>query len=194
MTFYSKKISERFHLPTNSGTAEGANAIGTAASFVCGCFVRLSLTIGKNKEIRVAKFQSNGCGYMIAAADAVTEKLVGRKLTELHGLAEDELDPQETGELEQFPENRSQCAGLVLDALRVALADYRAYALEEFQGEKGLICTCFGISEETIQKCIAENPIQVVEDVTEFCRAGGGCGSCRILIQEMIDLYHSEEI
>ena len=125
---------------------------------------------------------------MIAAADVVTEKLVGRRLTELHGLAEDELDPQRTGGLEQFPENRSQCSDLVLDALRNALADYRTRELEEFQGEKALICTCFGVSEETIEKCIAENHIHLVGEVTDLCRAGGGCGSCQILIQEMIDL------
>ena len=188
MKFYPPKIGERFDSPENSGSAEGANAIGTAASFACGCFVRLSLAIEKDgKEIRSAKFQTNGCGYMIAAADVVTERLVGRRLTELHGLAEDELDPQQTGELEKFPENRSQCSELVLEALRDALADFRDHALEEFQGEKVLICTCFGVSEETIEKCIAENSIQMVADITDLCRAGGGCGSCRMLIQEMLD-------
>lgn len=189
MNFYPRKINKRFQGPTNPGLVEGANASGTAASFACGCFVRLSLAIEKDcKEIRAAKFQSNGCGYMIATADVVTERLVGRKLTELHGLAEDELDPQRTGELEQFPENRNQCSELVLDALKDALADYRESALEEFQGEKALICTCFGVSEETIGKCISENSIRRVADVTDLCRAGGGCGSCQILIEEMIDL------
>jgi NifU-like protein len=71
--------------------------------------------------------------------------------------------------------------------LRLGLADYRTYAIEEFRGERALICTCFGVSEESVQRYIEAEMPETVAEVTAACRAGGGCGSCRMLIQEMID-------
>jgi NifU-like protein len=188
VSFYSSKISQRFYSPQYSGKAESANAAGTDASFVCGAFVRFSLRIElETKEIKEAKFKTNGCGFLIAAADVLAEKISGKKLTELHGLDENELRTEIEGELETFPENRRHCAEICLDALHRTFSDFRAFQIVEFAGEKALICTCFGVSEDTIEKIIAESSLQTVEDVTDACSAGGGCGSCRFLIQEIID-------
>ena len=193
MAFYPEKIDWRFRAPENAGKAAPANAVGTGASFVCGAFVRFYLEIDiETKEIRQARFKSNGCGYTIAAADVLAEKIEGRKLTELHGLDDIEFRALIERELEKFPAARAHCAGICLEALHAAFTDFRALQIEEFAGEKALICTCFGISEETIEKVIAENHLEMVEEVTDACRAGGGCGSCQFLIQEMIDVYHSE--
>ena len=188
MTFYPPKITARFRSSQNAGKAIAANAIGTSASFECGSFVRISLEIeNETRVIGEARFQTNGCGYMIAAADTVAEFLCRRKLTDLHGLGHDEYKELLSDKLEDFPNDRKQCSDLVFNALKDSLADYRAYVLEEFTGEKALICTCFGVSEETIDEYVTANSPIDVSDVTEACRAGGGCGSCRMLIQEMID-------
>lgn len=188
MNFYPPKIHARSRLPKNAGNAPKANAVGTSASFECGSFVRISLEIDNDtKLIRQAKFQTNGCGYMIATADRTAETLAGRKLTDLHGLGQEEHERLVLNELEAFPPNRKQCAELVFKALKDALADYRAYFIEEFSGEKALICTCFGVSEETIEAYIDANSPASVTKVTDATRAGGGCGSCRMLIQELID-------
>ncbi len=188
MTFYPAKINARFRSPQNAGKARGANAVGTSVSFECGSFVRISLEIENDvKAIRQAGFQTNGCGYLIAAADAVAEMLIGRELTDLHGLGQDDYERMLDGELEKFPPARQQCSELVFGALKDALGDYRAYVLEEFSGEKALICTCFGVSEETIDAYIDADSSMSVSEVTKACRAGSGCGSCRMLIQEMID-------
>ena len=194
MKFYPAKINARFRSPQNAGKAQGANAAGTSASFECGSFVQISLAIENDtKLIKQAKFQTNGCGYMIAAADATAEMLSGMKLVDLHGLELNEYGRLLEGVLEKFPPAREQCAELVHSALKNALADYRAYVIEEFIGEKPLICTCFGVSEETIEAYIEENSPVTVDTVTQTCRAGSGCGSCRMLIQEMIDSRASED-
>ncbi|MGI8639330.1 MAG: iron-sulfur cluster assembly scaffold protein [Pyrinomonadaceae bacterium] len=188
MNYYPPKISEKFQHPRNVGKAEGANAVGTSATFVCGAFVRLTLNIEiETKEIIDAKFKSNGCGFAIAAADILTEKIFGKKLIELHGLDKGILQAQIEGELEKFPAPRTHCLELCLEALQAALADFRAVQIEEFTGEKALICTCFGVSEETIENVIKANALTTVEEVTKACNAGGGCGSCQFLIQEIID-------
>lgn len=193
MNFYPPEINQRFSAPKNVGKLENINAVGTGASFVCGAAVRFFLRIEKDtKEIFEAKFKTNGCGFTIASADVLAEKISGRKLTELHGLERESLQTEIEAELDRFPGNRKHCLEICIEALQAALADFRAFQIEEFAGEKALICTCFGVSEEAIEKIIAENEIETVEDVTEISSAGGGCGSCQFLIQEMIDVYWRE--
>ncbi len=184
MTFYPPKISERFSNPNNVGRAKFANAVGTNATFVCGSAVRFSLQIS-DKKIVEAKFQTNGCGYLIASADVLAEIITGKTLTELHGL--EDLETQIEERLGQFPENRGHCRTLAIETLQAAFNDFRSAQLEEFTGEKALICTCFGVSEETIEKVIAKNNCETVEEVSRVCNAGNGCGSCQLLIQEIID-------
>ncbi len=192
MKFYPPKISERFDRPANAGAIANPSAVGTGASFTCGSFVRISLHIDTlEKRIENAKFQTNGCGYMVAAADVITEKLIGIKLTDLHRHKEIEgwFEPG----LEDFPLNKVQCGESVIEAFKDALADYRSSVLEEFQGEKALICTCFGVSEEKIIEVISENNVEDADEVGSICNAGRGCGSCQMIIQEMIDMQNRED-
>jgi NifU-like protein len=191
MQFYPPKISKHFNAPKYCGKAGSANAVGVGASFICGSFVRFYLAIdAETKEIREAKFSSNGCGFTIAAADVLAETIVGKKLTEFHALGEMRAGIER--ELGSFPAHRAHCVAICLDALKQAFADFRAFYIEEFAGEKALICTCFGVSEETIEKIIRENKSGTVETVGEICSAGTGCGSCQFLIQELIDLRKAE--
>jgi NifU-like protein len=185
VTFYPSKISEHFSNPDNAGKAKFANAVGTNATFVCGSAVRITLQIF-DKRIVEAKFQTNGCGYLTAAADALAEIITEKELAELHGL--EDLEKQIIAGLGEFPENRSHCLKLAIETLQAAFNDFRSAQLEEFTGEKALICTCFGVSEETIEKIISENTCLTVEDVSRLCNAGSGCGSCQPLIQEIIDV------
>ena len=193
MSFYPPEINERFRSPKNAGKIERANGIGTGASFVCGAAVRFFLQIEKDsKQIVEAKFKTSGCGFMIAAADALAEKIVERRLTELHGSENEILQREIIKHLGDFPAGRGHCAEICIEALHAAFADFRAFQLEEFTGEKALVCTCFGVSEETVEMVIKENEIETVEEVTEICSAGGGCGSCQFLIRELIDVYQRD--
>ena len=72
------------------------------------------------KEIVAAKFKSNGCGFMIATADVLAEKVVGKKLVELHGL--EDFRTEIEAELEKFPASRTHCLELCLEALQSAFA------------------------------------------------------------------------
>ncbi len=193
MGFYPDKINRRFSAPQKSGKAARTNAVGAGASFTCGSFVRVYLEIGaETKKIRDARYQTNGCGFAIAAAEVLAEKIVGRKLTDLHGLDHAEFLGEIERELGVFSSERKHCAEICFDALQAALGDFRALQIEEFAGEKALVCTCFGVSEETIETLIAENAADSVEAVGDVCNAGAGCGSCRFLIQELIDIHELE--
>ena len=125
---------------------------------------------------------------MLAAADAIAEHVSGKDLTDLHGLADAELKKTIQKGLGEFPATRRECTAACIEALRAAFAHYRTKQIEEFRGEKALVCTCFGVTEETVEDLIVKNTLTIVDEVTDLCKAGSGCGSCRPLIQEMLDL------
>lgn len=192
MTFYPAAIQRRLGSPANSGEAlDGVQ--GVSASLTCGSFVTISVTVDTDRaSIKDAKLRTNGCGFMIAAADLLCDWLRNKTLAELHGLNDNELSRVIGEKLGRFPADRLPCASTVFEALRNAMALHRSQRIEEFQGEKALICTCFGVSEESIVTAIAENGLTDVDDVSGLCRAGSGCGSCRFLIQELIDVRGTE--
>ena len=84
-------------------------------------------------------------------------------------------------------DNRKDCLALARNALISALQDYSNAARDEWSGDDALICTCFFISERTIEREIQSRGLTTISEVTRVCSAGGGCGSCHQLIQEIID-------
>lgn len=186
MNLYPSKITKLISYLKNAGKLETANAVATNATFICGCVLKFSLQIEEQKIIEV-KFQTNGCGFMMAAAELLAENIKGKTLAQLGGL--DDLTQKIKTELNEFPENRQHCFKLSVETLQSAFENFRSVRLEEWSGEKALICTCFGVSEETIEKTISENYCETVEEVSAVCHAGSGCGSCQPLIQEIIDSY-----
>jgi len=174
--------------PRFAASAGTGDACGTEVSFVCGSFTQFSMCIdARTRKVSAAAFRTNGCGFMISAADVLAEWVTGRYLTDLHGLDSGELFSVVEAGLGPFEEGRRHCIECAVNSLRLAFADYRTRQIEEFGGEKAIICTCFGVLEETVEKGIQTEFLRTVEDVTRACGAGGGCGSCRMLIQEMID-------
>jgi NifU-like protein len=48
------------------------------------------------------------------------------------------------------------------------------------------VCTCFTVHEERLRRYIRERQLDSVEDVNKWTRACGGCRSCRIDIEKII--------
>ena len=187
---YPEKITKRIASLRHNRTAICANALGTSANFICGSAVRFSLSIDvESRIVADAQFSSNGCGFMLAAADCIADGVINKRLIDLHGLADTDLHEYIQKCLGKIPSERRDCISVCIEALRSAFADFRTRQIEEFQGEKALICTCFGVSEETIETLLSEPgaELSTVEEITRLTNAGSGCGSCRMLIQEMID-------
>jgi len=175
---YRKEIADLIREPRSCGTLENANAIGSDAKLDCGCFVRVEMRIGGSPDqIEEVSYKTNGCGFMIAAAESIFSKVEGLHLTDLKGRVDSE--PVLNG--------RPECSSTAVKAAQIAFADYRTRRVEEFRGEKALVCTCFGVTEETVEEFVrSTRPVDAIE-VSKSIRAGSGCGSCRMLIQEIID-------
>lgn len=185
MAVYPKKVESRAFAPQHRASNSNEAVSGRSASFVCGCFVSFSLEI-ESEQIEPS-FETNGCGYMIASAEILSMNLRSAKLSDLHGLKSDEWLTAIAIEIDSLPPDRLQCTEVCFEALRSAFASLRERRIEEFRGEDALICTCFGVSESRIEEFVASRPDASVESIADSMRAGSGCGSCRMLIQEMID-------
>ena len=189
---YPEKITRRIERLQHTATCH-SNAIGTEANFSCGSFVRFSLSIDIDGNLVAdSAFASNGCGFMLAAADVLAKNIIKRHLVDLHGLNPTQLAELISDQLGEIPPERRECIDACINALRSAFADFRSRQIEEFRGEKAFICTCFGVTEETIESFLLEpgavaTGFLTVDDIARATNAGSGCGSCRMLIQEMLD-------
>lgn len=193
MSFYPAKINDLFLRPRCAGAIEFPSAVGNSGSFVCGAAARFFLRV-ENGKIVEAKFKAAGCGFLFAATEELCRKIENREFAEI-GKAVRENENLFSADLnKEFAAHRAHCLELSQETLRAAINDYRAARLESWNGEEVLICTCFGVSETMIETAIRENSLTMVEEVTEFCRAGGGCGSCQPLILEILDDARLEQI
>jgi NifU-like protein len=195
MAFYPEAVNQLFLNPLNPGVVEKTTARGRAASFSCGAALLLTIRV-ETPSYRVAdaKFQAAGCGYLIAAASVLTEIIQGLKLAEAEAVA-GVPDLCETTIAKHFggvPETRRQCLSLCREALQDAIQNYRQAALIEWTGGESVICVCFSVTEETIRQTIETGALQTVAEVTQACNAGAGCGSCRSLVQDMLDRHCGE--
>lgn len=183
---YPDQIAERLNDTRCGGEPERSNVSAGAANFECGSAVRVFLRISSGNVIEDAGFRTNGCGFSIAAADVLAEYLSGKELKDLDGFGSDEITRRVTEAVGEFPAERSGCLAMAAAAFADALADHRSRLIEEFTGEKALICTCFGVSEERIASVVKELAEPTLETVGEVCNAGRGCGSCGMIIEEII--------
>lgn len=186
MSYYPARINEHFLNPRNVGEAQDADAIGEAGSFVCGSVLRLSLKIDAGlQQVTDAKFKATGCGFLIASASMLTEIIKDLLISRAATLPESAI----TDWLGELPEERRHCIALCYEALLAALANYHNATREEWTGDEALICTCFGVSEKSIERAIHTRSLRTVEEVTRACHAGGGCQSCIPLIVDILDDY-----
>jgi NifU-like protein len=50
-----------------------------------------------------------------------------------------------------------------------------------------VVCYCFSVTARTIRDLVEKNGLETVDQVTNYCKAGGGCGGCKGDIQAIID-------
>lgn len=184
MSFYPSRIQEHYDAPRNVGDLEDADAVGEEGSLVCGGIVRLSLRIDAAAQtITVAKFKTLGCGFLVACASALTETIRDLPISRAAVLSTEAITDWFGG----LPPAKMHCALLCRDALHAALSDYHSARQEEWTGDEALICTCFGVSELSIENAIRMRSLRTIEQVTRACNAGGGCRSCHPLIEDILD-------
>jgi NifU-like protein len=184
MAVYPQKIADLIDTMADV-EPRGKSVSGRSASFECGCFVEIELSFDGNICID-GRLRTNGCGYVIATSQVLISSLRGVDTKALKGFDGDEIISKIESQIGRLDDRRS-CAEICIAALHRAFEAHRADLVAEYAGESALICTCFGVDEAAIIASINENGIPTIDKVSASLMAGRGCGSCRGLIEEIID-------
>jgi NifU-like protein len=179
---YTDNVREHFLNPRNVGEMKNADAVGEVGSLACGDALKLFLKIKDNRIID-ASFQTFGCASAIASSSALTEMIKGKTLEE--ALAVTNKDIAEF--LGGLPKEKMHCSVMGQEALEAAVRSYRGEPPIPLSHEGRVVCTCFGVTEDQIVKVIKENKLTTVEEVTNFTKAGGGCGDCVEDIRQILE-------
>ncbi len=171
---YTKKVKEFFLHPKNVGEVENPDAVGEVGSMLCGDALKLTLKIDKETgKIIDAKFQTFGCASAIASSSVLTELIKGKTMDEAMKITNQDIAEYLGG----LPKEKMHCSVMGREALEAAIADYRGEG-KRVEEEEGIICKCFEVSEEKIRRVAVENHLTTVEEITDYTKAGGGCGAC----------------
>ncbi len=180
---YSEKVMDHFRNPRNVGKIDKPDGVGTVGSLACGDALTLMFKLGADKRIEDVKFQTFGCASAIASSSALTEMVKGKTIEEAEKVTNKDIADFLGG----LPEQKMHCSVMGREALEAAIHNYRTGKTVIKNLEDHIVCTCFGVSENEIRRVVTENALTTVDEVTNFCKAGGGCGMCRDDIQSIID-------
>lgn len=178
---YTDKVKDHFLHPRNVGEIENADAVGEVGSLACGDALTLFIKLDENKRIKEARFKTFGCASAIASSSALTEMVIGKTLEEAEKITNEQIADYLGG----LPKEKMHCSVMGRDALEKAIACYRGKDTKVIDGE--IVCECFGVTDHQIERAVRENRLTTVEAVTDYVKAGGGCGKCHDKIQEIID-------
>ena len=179
---YTQKVMEHFRNPRNVGQIQDPDGVGMVGSLACGDALKLMFKLDDQNRIADIKFQTFGCASAIASSSAMTEMVKGKTLDEAETLTNQEIADFLGG----LPDQKMHCSVMGRDALLAAIENYRKGQGIEKKVESRVVCTCFGVSELEIERAIRENDLRTVEEVTNYTKAGGGCGTCQTDIEAII--------
>jgi nitrogen fixation NifU-like protein len=121
MAAYSPLVMEHFEHPRNAGELADADGEATKSNPVCGDRMRVMIRVGGGRITEV-RWQTRGCPPAIATSSFASEMVQGWTLDEVDGLTRDAIAEAIGG----LPKDKVHCSVLAADALRAAVADYRA--------------------------------------------------------------------
>jgi len=122
---YSEKVIDHYENPRNVGsfgkddTDVGTGMVGAPA---CGDVMKLQIKVDETTGVITdAKFKTYGCGSAIASSSLVTEWVKGKTLDQASSIKNSEI-----AEELALPPVKIHCSILAEDAIKAAVADYKA--------------------------------------------------------------------
>ena len=124
---YTDKVIEHYEHPRNVGSLDKSDpnvGTGIVGAPECGDVMKLQIRVNDAGIIEDAKFKTFGCGSAIASSSLATEWLKGKTVN-------DALEIKNTQIVEELslPPVKIHCSVLAEDAIKAAIADYKAKLL-----------------------------------------------------------------
>src|SRR5690242_4826235 len=121
---YSEKVIDNYENPRNVGKMDAEDpdvGTGMVGAPACGDVMRLQIKVNEQGIIEDAKFKTYGCGSAIASSSLATEWMKGKTLDEAETIKNTQL-----AEELALPPVKIHCSVLAEDAIKAAVADYKA--------------------------------------------------------------------
>ncbi len=121
---YSDKLMDHYENPRNVGAFDkGDDSVGTGmvGAPACGDVMKLQIKVNEQGIIEDAKFKTYGCGSAIASSSLVTEWVKGKSVDQAL-----EIKNSHIAEELALPPVKIHCSILAEDAIKAAVADYKA--------------------------------------------------------------------
>ena len=121
---YSEKVIDHYENPRNVGSFDkGDDSVGTGmvGAPACGDVMKLQIKVNDQGVIEDAKFKTYGCGSAIASSSLVTEWVKGKTVDQAL-----EIKNSHIAEELALPPVKIHCSILAEDAIKAAVADYKA--------------------------------------------------------------------
>jgi nitrogen fixation NifU-like protein len=121
---YSAQVVDHYENPRNVGSFDkGDDTVGTGmvGAPACGDVMKLQIKVSEEGIITDAKFKTYGCGSAIASSSLVTEWVKGRTLDQAAAIRNSEIADELA-----LPPVKIHCSILAEDAIKAAVADYKA--------------------------------------------------------------------
>ena len=121
---YSEKVLDHYENPRNVGSFDNADdgvGTGMVGAPACGDVMKLQIRVNEQGIIEDAKFKTYGCGSAIASSSLVTEWVKGKTLDQAM-----EIKNTSIAEELSLPPVKIHCSILAEDAIKAAVADYKA--------------------------------------------------------------------
>ena len=130
---YSEKLVDHYENPRNVGSLDkdsGDVGTGLVGAPACGDVMKLQIKVSPEGLIEDAKFKTFGCGSAIASSSLVTEWVKGKTLDEAGTIKNTEIAKHLA-----LPPVKIHCSVLAEDAIKAAIADYRAKVSKKAEQE-----------------------------------------------------------
>lgn len=127
---YSDKVLDHYNNPRNVGALDkDAEDVGTGivGAPECGDVMKLQIKVDDaTGKIVDAKFKTYGCGSAIASSSLATEWLKGASIDDAEAIRNTQIVEELS-----LPPVKIHCSVLAEDAIKAAIADYRAKAAKK---------------------------------------------------------------
>jgi nitrogen fixation NifU-like protein len=113
---YTSQVSDHISNPRNVGELENPSGVGDVVNEVCLDRIRLTIRVRDGLLVE-ARVKASGCPPTLAAASALTELILEKRIDDLRSLGHEDVEKA----LGRLPVAKRHCSHLAIDALRSAI-------------------------------------------------------------------------